>query len=378
MAELYPDEITEGARTVIRDVCGMKENERVLIVTNPEKNVMAISMALYDAAVESGGEPVIIIQKQKSLLDFADKAVIAAFKTNPEIILSISADKIGKDEEAMAHPYVLDGQEYNHIFDYQMDATKTLRGVWTPGVTIDMFARTAGIDYKLLQERCARLSSRFENAVSVHVTAPAGTDITLGVKGRKPFDDNGDFSTGGKGGNIPAGEVFISPENGSCKGRIVYDGSMSYAGIPDGIITEPIICDFTDGYISAVYDAHSNPPSPESDAGKLLASITASEQKSLAMKADGTFSAEKADAFFRNSRHIGELGIGLNPAAAINGNMLEDEKAFHTCHFAVGSNYDNDADTFIHLDGVVRDPTIVITYEDGSTFTVEENGELKI
>lgn len=127
-----------------------------------------------------------------------------------------------------------------------------------------------------------------------------------------------------------------------------------------------------------MYDAHSNPPSPESDAGKLLASITASEQKSLAMKADGTFSAEKADAFFRNSRHIGELGIGLNPAATINGNMLEDEKAFHTCHFAVGANYDNDADTFIHLDGVVRDPTIVITYEDGSTFTVEENGELKI
>lgn len=378
MAELYPEQIIEGARTVIRDVCGMKKSERVLIVTNPEKDVMAISMALYDAAVEFGGEPVVIIQKRKSLLDFADKTVIEAFKTNPQIILSISADKIGKDEDAMAHPYVVDGQEYSHIFDYQMDGLKTLRGVWTPGVTVDMFARTANIDYALLQKRCRDLSARFENAVSVHVTAPAGTDITLGVKGRKPFDDNGDFAKGGQGGNIPAGEVFISPEVGSCKGRIVYDGSMSYAGIPDGIITEPIICDFTDGYISAVYDAHSNPPSPESDAGKLLASITASEQKSLAMKENGTFSAEKADAFFRNSRHIGELGIGLNPAATINGNMLEDEKAFHTCHFAVGSNYDNDADTFIHLDGVVRDPTITIIYEDGSSFSVEENGILKI
>ena len=378
MPQYYPDEIIEGARTVIRDVCGMKKGERVLIVTNPEKDVLAISMALYDAAVEFGGEPVVIIQKRKSLLDFADKAVIAAIKTSPEIILSISADKIGKDEEGMAHPYVVDGQEYSHIFDYQMDGLKTLRGVWTPGVTVDMFARTANIDYALLQKRCRDLSARFENAVSVHVTAPAGTDITLGVKGRKPFDDNGDFAKGGQGGNIPAGEVFISPEVGSCKGRIVYDGSMSYAGIPDGIITEPIICDFTDGYITAVYDAHSNPPSPDSDAGKLLASITASEQKSLAMKADGTFSAEKADAFFRNSRHIGELGIGLNPAATINGNMLEDEKAFHTCHFAVGSNYDNDADTFIHLDGVVRDPTITIIYEDGSSFSVEENGILKI
>ena len=58
--------------------------------------------------------------------------------------------------------------------------------------------------------------------------------------------------------------------------------------------------------------------------------------------------------------------------------MLEDEKAFRTCHFAIGQNYDGDAPSLIHLDGVVRNPTIVITYKDGSTFTALENGELKI
>ena len=78
----------------------------------------------------------------------------------------------------------------------------------------------------------------------------------------------------------------------------------------------------------------------------------------------------------RNARNIGELGIGLNPAAVITGNMLEDEKAFRTCHFAIGENYDNDAPALIHLDGVVREPTIEITYEDGSTRTVLQNGDL--
>ena len=58
--------------------------------------------------------------------------------------------------------------------------------------------------------------------------------------------------------------------------------------------------------------------------------------------------------------------------------MLEDEKAFKTCHFAIGQNYDGDAPSLIHLDGVVRNPTIVITYKDGSAFTALENGELKI
>ena len=80
----------------------------------------------------------------------------------------------------------------------------------------------------------------------------------------------------------------------------------------------------------------------------------------------------------KNARNIGELGIGLNPAARITGNMLEDEKAFHTCHFAIGENYDNDAPSLIHLDGVVREPTITLKYCDGSQKDILLNGELQI
>ena len=39
--------------------------------------------------------------------------------------------------------------------------------------------------------------------------------MTVPVQGRKPMSDNGDFSLPGSGGNIPAGEVFISPVVGS-------------------------------------------------------------------------------------------------------------------------------------------------------------------
>ena len=67
-----------------------------------------------------------------------------------------------------------------------------------------------------------------------------------------------------------------------------------------------------------------------------------------------------------------------NPAANITGNMLEDEKAFHTCHFAIGENYDNDAPSLIHLDGVVREPTITLTYGDGSSRTILQDGALQI
>ena len=58
--------------------------------------------------------------------------------------------------------------------------------------------------------------------------------------------------------------------------------------------------------------------------------------------------------------------------------MLEDEKAFRTCHFAIGQNYDGDAPALIHFDGIVRNPTLVINYADGSSFTLIENGDLQL
>jgi leucyl aminopeptidase (aminopeptidase T) len=58
--------------------------------------------------------------------------------------------------------------------------------------------------------------------------------------------------------------------------------------------------------------------------------------------------------------------------------MLEDVKAFRTCHFAVGENYDGDAPALIHFDGIVRNPTITVSYPDGSSSVLMENGELRL
>ena len=372
------ERVNSTALVVMRDVIAVKQDEKVLIITNPEDNVFTISRALYTATEKLGGKPTLIVQPVKTLLDYAEKSVVGAISTEPDVVLSISQNKLGKDEAGMTHPYTYKGKEYTSMFDLLLGGKKCTRSFWTPGITTDMFLRMANIDYKQLQKRCAVLCEKFKNAVSVHVTAPGGTDIMIPVNGRSPFSDDGCFSTGGAGGNIPAGEVFISPVVGGSEGRIVFDGSMSITG-GDIAIKEPIICDVANGFVTAVYNAVSGSSSPapqESEAGKLLASITGSEQKARKMAQDGIFSKEKAASYERNSRGIGELGIGLNPAAKITGNMLEDEKAFHTCHFAIGENYDGDGDTFIHLDGVVRNPTIVITYADGTSFTVEKDGEL--
>lgn len=376
MKEFYLESLNEPAFTVMKDVCGVKSGERVLIITNPENNVLQISMALYEASVKLGAEATIMVQEEKTLLTYAEKSVIGAIKTKPDVVLSISANKLGKDQEAMKKPYIVEGAEFPHVFDWLLDGTKEIRSFWTPGITVDMFVRTASIDYALLDERCQKLCKRFENAVSVKVTSPGGTDILVPVENRKPFSDDGKFMLPGTGGNIPAGEVFISPIVGGCEGVIVFDGSMSVTegDIP---IVEPIICTVKNGFVAEVFNKVSNPPVAGSEADKLLQSIIGAEKEADKMLADGLFSEEKAASYRKNARSIGELGIGLNPSATISGNMLEDEKAFKTCHFAIGSNYDYDGESFIHLDGVVKNPTIVINYKDGSTFVVEKEGILQ-
>jgi leucyl aminopeptidase (aminopeptidase T) len=58
--------------------------------------------------------------------------------------------------------------------------------------------------------------------------------------------------------------------------------------------------------------------------------------------------------------------------------MLEDEKAYRTCHIAIGKNYDEDANALIHLDGLITEPTITLTMENGSERVLMKRGDLLI
>lgn len=385
MSLIKKDKSRTPAQVVVQDVVKVKKGERVLIIANPATS--EIAQDLYSASCDSGAVTTLMYQPDKTSFDNANPEVLAAIASEPEVCFSISNIKLGKDPAATANPYVAeDGQKYTHIFDYLLDGKKSMRGAWTPGITPDMMNRTAAIDYKELQSRCSSLTEIFKGAVSVRVTAPAGTDLIIPVNGRALLSDDGDFSKPGTGGNIPAGEVFISPvvggsqlksEDGTvleqqsdgCEGTIVYDGSMTFSD-GDSIIETPITCKVSAGYVTEITGG--------AEARRLLKTIVEAELRPFVLEKEGKLPKGQAEIYKKNARNIGELGIGLNPAANITGNMLEDEKAFHTCHFAIGENYDNDAPSLIHLDGVVRDPTIVLIYADGTQRTILEKGVLQL
>jgi len=360
-----PAGLEEAARIAMNQVLGAKAGERVLIITNPDRDVSVISMALYDAAIAAGASATLLYQPMKTQLDFAEDAVARAIESEPDIALSISQEKLGKDRKALKDPIQVGEKKYDSYFTYLL-GEKKMRSFWSPGITVDMFAKTVPLDYDKLRSDCAVLKGMLDGAEKVRITAPAGTDLTIGLRGREARSDDGDFTKPGTGGNLPCGEVFISPELGTSQGSIFFDGSIS-AEEGEIIIDTPIEAVVKDGMVVDIKG--------KEEAAKLLETITRGEQRAVEFEEAGKLGKGDGETYARNARNLGELGIGMNPKAEIVGNMLEDEKVYRTCHIAIGSNYDEDAPALIHLDGLIKQPTIIAYYPDGSEKVIVEKGE---
>jgi leucyl aminopeptidase (aminopeptidase T) len=332
--------LEEAALVAMRDVLGLRPGEEVVIATNFEGDAFDISRALFDQTKALGGKPVMIVQEPKTILQFAEHTVLAAIRENPDIFISVPFYKTGKDPYGQKIGYIgHNGKKYDHI-QYYLMGERRFRSFWSPSLTRDTFERCVIVDYDEMRANASKLKKIIDAGKKVHVTSPAGTDVTISIDGRLAYADDGDFRTAGSGGNVPCGEVYVSPVVGSTKGTIVYDGTLDL--IPSCVQPrEPVRLDFENGFITEV--------SGGPDAEALLEVIRSGERRA---RENGLVAEE------RNARNIGELGIGLNYKAKMVNNMLEDEKVGKTCHFAIGFNYDNDGPAMIHQDCLVKRPSI--------------------
>ncbi|MBM4248555.1 MAG: peptidase M17 [Euryarchaeota archaeon] len=360
--------MTKAAEVAISTVLRARRGERVVIFTNPHGDGQAISRALFAAALGRGARPVIVTQPMKTTLDFAEDSVLMAIRSEPEVLISISQEKLGKDRWALKKPFKVGRKKYDSAFNYLL-GVKRARSFWSPSVTADMFLRTVPVDYGVMKRDCAAVARVLTAAESVRITTAKGMDLHIGLEGRRARRDDGDFSKPGSGGNLPAGEVFISPALGTSNGRIVFDGSIS---TDKGaiVIREPIVADVEGGFVKRILGGE--------EARRFERAVGMGAARARQFVRDGKLPGASLAAYVRNSRNLGELGIGLNRAAKVVGNVLEDEKVFRTCHIAVGSNYDDDAPALTHYDGIIHSPTITARMKGGRGRPLLENGELRV
>ena len=166
----------------------------------------------------------------------------------------------------------------------------------------------------------------------------------MSLGGREGHADTGILHEPGSFGNLPAGEAYIAPMEGTVEGIMVVDGAMP----PMGLLDEPITIVVEKGFATEITGGEG--------AQMLLDAVAPHGQDAL---------------------NIAELGIGTNEAAGspLTGNTLEDEKALGTVHFALGdsASIGGKVNVASHIDGIILNPTLEI---DGKT--ILEHGKLLI
>ena len=188
-----------------------------------------------------------------------------------------------------------------------------------------MFCGPMQVDWKALEKRTNYLAACMDGAEKVFITAPNGTDLVIGIKGRKILADTGNLTSPGAFGNLPAGEVFVAPVEGTTQGTMVLEWASTFK------FESPVMVKIEKGLVK---DITGNDP----------------YAKKLETKLN-----ENQD--FRN---IAELGIGTNGMAKRADNILESEKILGTIHIAFGDNstFGGNVRTPFHQDFVVFNPTV--------------------
>lgn len=199
-----------------------------------------------------------------------------------------------------------------------------------PGITLEMITRTLVLNYTEIAALSKDVAAVLTAGETARITSPQGTDITLSLAGRDALPDTGLMTNSGDFCNLPAGEAFIAPKEGTAKGVAVFDGCCA-----DICLDEPI-------------------------------KITV--EKGVAVKFEGGRAAKRLEAAVEKvgekGRNIAELGVGTNREAKLNDkpNLLEVEKLYGTVHLALGNNahFGGEVDVPFHHDGVILNPILEV------------------
>jgi aminopeptidase len=327
------DKMILAAKGAFTHVLKLRSEEKVLVVTDERRK--SIGQAFLDAANELGADAKLIVLPE-------DKRPLK--EPTPEMVSLV------EDKNVVINALFSLAQETPFRIKWirKVMETKTRRMGHGPGITEEMMTQgPMNVDYKAMSGNAYKMMEKLKGAKEARLVAPEGTDITLNIEGR-------DFATDveipvGRWGNLPAGEIWCGPVENGANGVIVCDGSIGDLGQ----VKKPLKIQVKNGKIEGFE----------------------SQDKDLVKKVKELSSVDEMASV------IGELGIGLNPGARITGNLLEDEKAFQTVHIAFGNNLDmpggkNSSKT--HRDYLIGQPTLTVTYQDGSQKVLIKEGDLQI
>jgi leucyl aminopeptidase (aminopeptidase T) len=304
-------DLERAVSAVIGDCLGVREGEEVLVVCNPA--TIGLGTRLRGEAGKRGAEAVMALITERRSHAAEPPASIAAAMAAADVVLA---------------PTV---QSLSHTAARRAATEAGVRIATLPGVTEEILARVMSADMDGLRRRGLAVAERLTAGAEARITSAAGSDLRLGLAGREAIADTGDLTAAGAFGNLPCGEGFIAPLEGTGEGTLTVDGTIATLGAPD----EPVQLTVEGGHLVAA----------EGATGERLLEL---------LRAGG-----------EGGTNVAELGIGTNEKAIVSGEVLEDEKVLGTCHVAFGASaaIGGTVQVPVHLDCVVMKPDVTVDGE---------------
>ena len=314
-------DLDRAITAVVRDCLGVREGEEVLVIANPA--TADLGERLRDEAGSAGAEAVLATMAERASHAGEPPRTIAEAMLAADVVLA---------------PTV---QSLSHTAARKAASEAGARIATLPGVTEEMLARVMSADMEGLRRNGGAIADRLTAGSEARLTCPNGSALRIGIEGRNAIPDAGELTGPAAFGNLPCGEGFIAPVEGTTNGTLIVDGTIAGVGIPG----EPVELTIEDGFLVEA----------EGDEGALLMDLLTAHGK------DGT--------------NVAELGVGTNEKAELTGNVLEDEKILGTAHVAFGASaaIGGTVQVPVHLDCVVMHAEVWV---DGEPVLID--GELAV
>jgi len=304
-------DLDSAVRTVVRQCMGVGAGEEVLVVCNPVTEEIGALMRIE--AQGDGADATLAVISERETHAAEPPRPVAAAMAAADVVLA---------------PTI---QSLSHTAARKAASDAGVRIATLPGVTEEMLARLMNGDLDEMRRRGWAIVNVMNRGARVRITDPNGSDLSFSIEGREGIVDAGELSAKGAFGNLPCGEGFIAPVEGTAEGTLVVDGSIAAIGL----VESPVQLTIEGGHLVGA----------TGDEGARLMELLTPHGP------DGT--------------NVAELGIGTNEEAILTGNILEDEKIFGTAHVAFGASagIGGTVQVPVHLDVVVKEPTVEIDGE---------------
>ena len=317
--------LAQAARNVVEHCLGIQAGEVVSIVTDSaDPGRIEISRALWEEARAKGAEVILAEMLPRKNSGEEPPAPIAQLMAESKVVLCPTSKSL------------------SHTQARRNASARGARIASLPTITKEMMVRCLTADYGSIAALTERVAEKLGQGSKFRVESELGTSLELERQDRTVGADTGLLTHPGAMGNLPAGEAFFAPIEGTTNGKIIFDGSVADVGI----LAEPIELQIERGV------------------ARIVSTSPAAQELERCLSAHGP-----------RAYNIAELGVGTNDRAIVSGNILEDEKILGTVHIALGNNagMGGTVNVPIHLDGLIRNATL---YVDGEL--VLDKGKLLI